>query len=242
MGKYKINPLRGMAIVLLTVVMPLTFLFSCFREKQDMIDVDFDPQTSHTLKETNVVSLISDSGITRYKFITATWLIFGKASEPYWFFPDGIYIEKFDTLFNIETSIKADTAYNYERRKLWEAKGNVDITNFEGKRFQTEQLFWNDQDKDFPFYTDSFITIIDGDNISMGYGFRANQDLSFAEIYNASGEYAVETQRSAAADSIPSAASDSIPALDSIPPAAPDLIPVALDSIPPVAPDSIINQ
>ena len=201
-----------MAIVLLTVVMPLSFLFSCFGEKQEMVEVVFDPQTSYTLKETNVNSLISDSGITRYRFITDTWLIFGKASEPYWFFPDGIYIEKFDTLFNIELSIKADTAYNYQRRKLWEAKGNVDIINHEGKRFQTEQLFWNEQDKDFPFYTDLFITITDGDNISMGYGFKANQDLSLAEIHNASGEYAVEMQRRTdASDTIPPAVSDTIP-------------------------------
>ena len=192
-----------MAIVLLTIAMPLIFLFSCFREKQEMVEVVFEPQTSYTLKETTVNSLVSDSGITRYRMITPVWLVFGKASEPYWFFPEGIYIEKFDTLLNIEASIKADTAYYYQRRKLWEAIRNVDITNLEGKRIQTEQLFWNQQDEHFPFYSDLFIRITDGENISTGIGFRANPDMSYIEINEASAEYAFEMQqRATASDSI----------------------------------------
>ena len=211
---------KGMAIVLLTVVMPLSFLFSCFREKKELIDVVFDPQTSYTLKETNVNSLVSDSGITRYRMVTPTWLVFGKATEPYWFFPNGIYIEKFDTLLNIEASIQADTAYYYQRRKLWEAKRNVDITNLEGRRVQTEQLFWNQQEEHFPFYSDLFIRITDGENISTGIGFRANPDMSYIEISKASAEYAIEMQqRATVPDSIVPVDSLILPP-DTVPPGA----------------------
>ena len=198
----QMNPMRGMAIVILTVGMPFSFLFACNGDNKERVEIVFDPQTSYTVKEINVMALISDSGITRYKLTTPTWLIYGKASEPFWYFPDGVYVEKFDTLFNIEASIKADEAYNYQRRKLWEANGNVDITNFEGVRFQTSQLFWDEQNE--TFYTDSFIHITKKDMINTGIGFRSNKDLSVWEIYNSSAEIMVEEQRhDKNSDSIP---------------------------------------
>lgn len=43
-----------------------------------------------------------------------------------------LYVEQFDTLFAIEASIKADTAYYHQDRKLWELIGNVEVLNREG--------------------------------------------------------------------------------------------------------------
>ena len=194
MSHIKINPLKGIAIVLLTIVMPFPFFTSCNSEKKDIIDMHFDPQVSHTLKQTNVKTLISDSGVTKYKMIADTWFVFGKASEPYQYFPDRIYLEKFDTIFNVEASIEADTAYYYERRKIWELIGNVDISNFKGERFQTSQLFW-DENKG-TIYSDSFIKITNGDNVSVGYGFRSNQDMSEWEIYNNSADMSIKVNNS----------------------------------------------
>lgn len=205
MSRCQISPLRGAAIVLLTIAMPLSFFGSCTREKKDLIEYAFDPQTSYTLKETNVEMFISDSGVTKYKIITDTWLMFGKASEPYQYFPDGVYLEKFDTTFNVEASIKADTAYYYERRKLWKLNGHVDISNLKGERFQTSQLFWEDNPSiDFPIYSDSAIRITKGESVNTGIGFRSNQDLSIYEIYNSSADIPVDMQRRAVGgDSIP---------------------------------------
>jgi LPS export ABC transporter protein LptC len=191
-----------MAIVLLTIVMPLSFLISCNRDKKEMVDVFFDPQTSYTFKEMNVETLVSDSGVTKYRLKTQTQLMFGKASDPYSFYPDGIYLEKFDTAFNIEASLKADTAYHYERRKLWEANGNVDMTNLEGHRFQTSQVFWDQQNK--TIYSNSFIRFTKGEMVQTGSGFHSNEDLSVYTIFNATAEIPIETQRrTLSADSIP---------------------------------------
>lgn len=191
-----------MAIVLLTVVVPFGFLFSCGGEKKEMVDIDFDPETSYTLKETDVETYVSDSGRTRYKIITDTWLIFGKAKEPYWFFPDGVYLERFDTAFNTEASIKADTARYFERRKIWKLDGNVDISNFKGERFQTPQLFW-DQNVE-KIYSDSFIRVSKGDKINTGIGFSSNQDMSIYKIYNPGAVIPFDAQRrTLSGDSIP---------------------------------------
>jgi len=177
-----------MAIVTLTIAMPLLLFMSCMKKDTDMVEVVFDPQTSYTLKRTNIETLVSDSGITKCKVETATWLLFGKASEPYWFFPDGIYLEKYDTVFNVEASIIADSAYHYERRKIWELYGNVDITTMDGVRIQAPKFFW-DQNKGI-FHSDEFISITNKDGtINTAVGFISNEDMSERTLYNSTAEF-----------------------------------------------------
>lgn len=182
-----------MAIVLTAMIMPFYFFASCGGEKKELVEVTFDPETSYTLKEKNVNTLVSDSGITRYKVITDTWLIFGKASEPYWYFPDGVYLEKFDTVFNVEASIRADTARYFQRRGLWQADGNVDISNTEGVRLETSQLFWDEKKE--TFYSDSFVRITKGEDVNTGIGFLSNKDMTEYTIYKSTANFAVEMQR-----------------------------------------------
>ena len=65
-----------------------------------------------------VTTLISDSGVTRYRVNTEEWLIFDKKKPSYWAFEKGIYLEQFDSIFHIDASIKADTAKYYDRDRL----------------------------------------------------------------------------------------------------------------------------
>ena len=106
----------GITTTFVVVVMLLLFSASCSKEHKEVVDVEFDPDKTYTMKATDVSSLISDSGITRYRLKAKEWQIYGKAAEPHWYFPEGIYVEKFDTLFQTEASIKADTAYYYDKK------------------------------------------------------------------------------------------------------------------------------
>lgn len=197
-----INPLKDIVTAFITVAMSFPFFVSCSGEKNEIVEITFDPQTSYTLKKTNLETFLSDSGITRYKMITDTWLIFDKASEPYWYFPDGVYIEKFDTTFRIEASIKADTAHYFQRRNLWRLDGNVDISNMDGVRFETSQLFW-DRNQEI-IYSDSFIKITEGEEINTGIGFKSNQNMSEYRIFHTTAEFTIETRQAANKnDSIP---------------------------------------
>ena len=44
--------------------MLLLFSASCSKEHKEVVDVEFDPDKTYTMKATDVSSLISDSGIT----------------------------------------------------------------------------------------------------------------------------------------------------------------------------------
>lgn len=169
--------------------MLLLFTASCGKEKTETVVVAFDPERTYTMKATDVSTLISDSGITRYRLKAKEWLVFGKAAEPHWYFPEGFYLEKFDTLFHAEASVKADTAYYYDKKGLWELIGNVEVESLQGERFETSQLFWNQKDE--RIYSDKYIRIEQADKIITGIGFESNQNMTQYKIFNSQGIFPV---------------------------------------------------
>ena len=170
--------------------MLLLFTASCGSDVKEVVHDKFDPETSFTLKTTDASVLISDSGITRYRLVAKEWLMYAKAKEPYSYFPEGFYVEKFDSLFNTEASIKADTAYNYEKKHLWKLVGNVKVENLEGKKFETSLLYW-DQNQE-KIYSDQYIRVEEGDKVITGYGFESNQDMSKYLIFNSAGTFPID--------------------------------------------------
>jgi LPS export ABC transporter protein LptC len=173
------------------MVVMLVLLFpSCGKEKPDVVEVEFNPDSTYTMRVTGVSDLISDSGVIRYKVIADEWLVYSKASEPYWLFPGGFYVEKFDSLLNKDASIKADTAYYYNKKELWKLIGNVEVSNLKGEHFETELLFW-DQKKE-RVYSDKYIRIEQEDKIITGIGFESNQNMTKYDVFNSQGVFPVK--------------------------------------------------
>ena len=163
---------------------------ACSGKDKKLTEAIAENDTLPSMKSLGVTTLISDSGITRYKIVAEEWLIYDKKNPPYWAFEKGVYLEKFDTLFRIDASIKADTAYYHEKKKLWELKGHVQILSQRGDKFQTDLLFWDEKKE--KVYSDKFIQIEQEDKIIKGYGFESNQDLTEYEIKNTTGVFTVE--------------------------------------------------
>ena len=177
----------GITTTFAVVVMLLLFMASCGKENKEVVEVTFDPENTYTLRTTDVSSLISDSGITRYRMNAKEWLVFGKAKEPYSYFPQGVYVEKFDSLFNVEASVKADTAYYWDKKGLYKLIGHVSILSQEGKKLDTSILYF-DQKED-QIYTDEYFELEEGDKIITGIGF--NQNMTKYKIFNSQGTFPV---------------------------------------------------
>ena len=196
----------------ITVVVWTTVMFvlfpACSGDNKNLAEAITERDSLPTMKTLGVTTLISDSGITRYKIITEEWEIYDKKNPPYWAFEKGVYLEKFDSLFHIDASIKADTAYYYEKKKLWELRSNVHIRNLQGDKFDTQLLFWDEAKEQI--YSDKPIRIEQADKsiINGQYGFKSNQQLTEYEIYNSGGEFIVKDTPPAASTKV--AASDSI--------------------------------
>ena len=171
---------NSITIALVAIVM-LFFYTACGGKDPETIDIQFDPETTPSMVTDSVTTLISDSGITRYKLVADNWQVFDKAEEPFWYFPEGIYLERFDSLFQVEAKILADSAWNYTDKRLWRLKGNVDIRNMEGEMFLSDELFWDQKEK--KVYSDKYIQIKRGDTELKGYGFESNQEMTEYRIF-----------------------------------------------------------
>lgn len=135
-----------------------------------------DGMTTPTMATRDVETLISDSGYTRYKVVTPLWQMFEDAEDPFWRFPEGVYLEQYDQQMNPESSVECDSAHYFSRRRLWRLDGNVVMVNTARDSFLTQQLFWDQQTR--KMYCDSFIHIVRSDRIIEGYGFESDQNMS----------------------------------------------------------------
>ncbi|MBC8591827.1 LPS export ABC transporter periplasmic protein LptC [Oscillospiraceae bacterium N12] len=187
--------------IFLGIIVMLLLFSSCGGKKKDMGEAITERDSLPMMETDGVVTYISDSGVTRYKVDTEEWLVFDRKKPSYWAFEKGVYLEQFDSLMNVDASIKADTAYYFDKQKLWKLIGHVDIKNRKGERFNTELLYWNQATE--KVYSDRFIRIEQPDRIITGHGFDSNQQMTIYEIKNIEGIFYVdEDEQKASTDSV----------------------------------------
>lgn len=192
---------RNTSITIVLGAMVMLLLFSaCSGRKKELGAAITERDSLPVMDTKGVATLISDSGVTRYRVNAEEWLIFDRKNPPYWAFEKGIYLEKFDSVFQVEASIEADTAYFYNKEELWKLTGNVHIQNLKGERFDTELLYW-DQRKQ-KVYSDAFIRIEQPDRIITGHGFESNQQMTVYTIRRPEGIFYVDEEEAAPADSL----------------------------------------
>ena len=191
----------SITIVFGAIVMLLLFP-SCKGEKKQFGTAITERDSLPSMATYGVETFISDSGVIRYRIDTEEWLVYDRKKPSYWSFEKGVYLEQFDSLHAVEASIKADTAYYYDRQKLWKLIGHVDIKNRKGEKFNTELLYWDQAAE--KVYSDKFIRIEQPDRIITGHGFDSNQQMTIYQIRNMEGIFYVddEAQPSASTDSV----------------------------------------
>lgn len=178
--------MRSLPVVLACVAVVMG-LWSCKEKEQDLMKGNFDPEHFATMTTTNVNTLISDSGVVRYKIESPVWLVYDQAKEPYWLFPKGVHLEKFNDMFRVEAEVKCDSARYFKDRQLWRLDGYVEITNIAGEKFLTPQLFWDQRSQ--KLYSDSFIHIERQGRVIEGYGFNSNERLTQYEVRKVMGMF-----------------------------------------------------
>ena len=149
-----------------------------------------DRKAMPALSGDEVTTLISDSGITRYRIKAKKWLVFDKADTPYWESPEGIYLEKFNIDLEADATVEADYAHYNEPAQRWMLKGNVRAVNLEGEQFETPLLYWDQQSESV--YSDSSITITREAYIIQGVGFRSNQEMTQYTILRPTGVFPIK--------------------------------------------------
>ena len=140
-----------------------------------------DGETTPTMATTDVSTLISDSGYTKYHVTAPLWQMFEDADEPFWKFPLGMELEQYDLQMRPESTVVCDSATYFSRKRLWRLDGNVVMVNTQADSFLTQQLFWDQSAR--KIYSDSFIHIVRTDRTIEGFGFESDQSMLYYTVH-----------------------------------------------------------
>lgn len=177
-------------------LLPMTMLtamviMSACREKTKLNVVSgIDPDTMPTMTTVNISTLISDSGIIQYKIVAPIWKVYDEGADPYWIFPKGIFLQKYDRRLHVIATVAADSAKYFKNKRLWRLDGNVEVRKKPKDLFLTQQVFWDQERRQV--YSDSFIHIQNETHVLEGHGFRSNEDFTVYNVVHPMGIFPVD--------------------------------------------------
>ena len=172
------------ALVLAAMTMAV---FSCSEEVEHPAPAIHDRDSVSMMTSYGVNTLISDSGVIKYKIVTERWDVNTVRQPSRWTFICGIFLEQFDEKFNIQAYIQADTAWYYDQLKLWELRGRVRVRNVNGLRFTSEELFWDGIKHEF--YSNKFSRVVSPERTLQGTYFRSDERMIKYTVSNSKGSF-----------------------------------------------------
>ena len=173
------------------LILPLFALFavmiSCTEQKSHTAPAIRDRDSVSMMVTYGVNTLISDSGVIKYRIVSERWEVNTIKNPPRWIFEKGIFLQQYDKTFHIEGYIQADSAWYYDQQKLWELRGRVSIRNVNGLIFHSEELFWDGITHEF--YSHKFSRLVTPERTLEGTYFRSDEQMTHYEVSNSVGSF-----------------------------------------------------
>ncbi|MDP3469185.1 MAG: LPS export ABC transporter periplasmic protein LptC [Daejeonella sp.] len=163
----------------------ILLLFACENDLRKVEQISAKKMLVPVDKSTGVEIIYSDSSIVKAKLITPELLNF-KTEKPYIEMNKGVTVIFYDPYQQESSRVKADYAIRRERENIVELKRNVVVTNIKGETFKSEELIWDETKK--RFYSNRLVSITSNQNILYGTSFWANEDFSYYEIVQSTGD------------------------------------------------------
>lgn len=188
--------LKQSAVALL-IVGSAILLYSC-AEQRDKNDED---ESMLTQQSDSLTIIQSSEGHREFVFKTPLMERYELAREPYMEFRRGVEITTYDDSTGLEESnLVADYAIFFEKRELWEAKGNVVARNAEGQTLYTQQLFWNQSTHRVYSNVDS--KVVQGQDVFIGEGFESDDKFEKWSFRKFTGKLTVDPSVTEQPDSV----------------------------------------
>ena len=167
----------------------LCFLSSCHEKVETTAEAISPTDTLPFMQARGINTLISDSGVMRYRMVAEEWDIYNTGRTPAtWKFMKGLLMERFDENFHVDLYIQSDTAYLHKQH-MWELRGRVVIRNIRNEVFLTEELFWDMNTHEI--WNHAFMRIITSERELHGTEFRSNERMTKYSVSNSSGAFPV---------------------------------------------------
>ena len=95
---------KRITIAFWAIVM-LFYIVSCSPSKTPITERVTDRSLTPQLSAYAITTIVSDSGVIRYRISSNEWQVFAQAVEPYWDFPQGLHFERFDNNYNVDAQL-----------------------------------------------------------------------------------------------------------------------------------------
>ncbi len=181
------DKMRG-AVAVVACLLLLSLSAACEGDKEHFAEGVVSEDAEAFMRSKGVSSLISDSGVLRYRLVAEEWDIFTNTEPSTWVFRKGLLMQRFDERFQIDLYVLADTAYLHEQR-TWELRGRVLVRNMAGTIFKTEELFWDMADHEM--WNNTYMHIVTPDRELEGTDFRSNEQMTDYYVTNSVGNFPV---------------------------------------------------
>lgn len=162
-------------------------LASCEGQKEHTAPAVHDRDSASMMISYGVNTLISDSGVIKYRIVTERWEVNTVRNPSRWIFEKGLFFEQFDEKFHVQSYIQCDTAYYYDQKKLWELRSRVSILTKDGLRFTSQQLFWDQASHDL--YSNVPSRLVTPDRTLEGTYFRSDERMTRYFVSNSRGSF-----------------------------------------------------
>ena len=181
----------------------MLFLLSCTEEKEHTAAA-INPRDSVSMMTSyGVNTLISDSGVMKYRVIAEKWEVNTVRNPSRWIFVDGLFLEQYDDKFHTAAYIQCDTAYYFDQLRKWELRGRVSVKTADGLRFSSDELFWDQVNHEL--YSNKFSHLITPDRELQGSYFRSDERMTHYFVSNTKGSFVKGDMMGSEADTIISA-------------------------------------
>ena len=168
-------------------MMGFFLLASCEGQKEHTAPAVHDRDSASMMISYGVNTLISDSGVIKYRIVTERWEVNTVRNPSRWIFEKGLFFEQFDEKFHVQSYIQCDTAYYYDQKKLWELRSRVSILTKDGLRFTSQQLFWDQASHEL--YSNVPSRLVTPDRTLEGTYFRSDERMTRYYVSNSRGSF-----------------------------------------------------
>jgi hypothetical protein len=183
-----VRKVEGRIIAIATIAAMI--LGSCTEVQEHIAPAIHDRDSVSVMTSYGVNTLISDSGVIKYKIVTERWDVNIVKNPSCWTFEKGVFFEQFDEKFHVEAYIQADTAWYYDQKKLWHLRGRVRIRNINGLVYESEELFWDGLKHEL--YSNVFSKVTTPERSMEGSYFLSDERMTHYIVTNSKGSFTRE--------------------------------------------------
>ena len=160
-------------------------MVSCSEEREHTAPAIHDRDSVPVMTTYGVNTLISDSGVIKYRIVTERWEINENRKPSRWTFNKGILLTQFDLKKHVVGYIQCDSAVYFDKDRRWELRGRVRILTAQGLNFYSNELYWDERNHEMWSYSYSHLKTPDKE--LQGNWFRSDEQMTNYEIRQTKG-------------------------------------------------------